>query len=412
MSSTAPNVGLPVERPPVPATGLRGLVASLLVMLGLVFPVGSIALACYSKNFLRRTDSRTFILYAAFIALTLAFAECGQAHRGRRAGVPRFLHQIRLNIQGGFASAVLNATGRTELGFYSISYGIYLVCGETIKPITVFWTFVTYFAAAMSFVRIFRDQIRHEYALAIFVFCTMLFINFALTAQVTRQYVAGALIVAAFVYYDRRILSFAMVAFAASVHNSAAVFMIPWLYVWAFGSRTHAALPRWLIIGALIGLALAGSVIYNLVDYLSGGMLGWFKGALLDNGELTAFKVLSTLVAVVVLQYEMEKRFDRGYLPFAVAFFFLVALLATVWKLPLFLLRFSFYVEFFAAISISMLLFRIARRLPALTLLILPILANAVLLGRAFTAPWTYFWLRDGWLANFVGELAARTFIY
>lgn len=390
--------------------GLRGLVASVLLAVGMVFPVTSIAMACYSKNALGARGARAFLLYAAFIALMLALLNAGKMVEADELFYLRFLRVISDNIQNGFARAVLDATGRPELGFYSVSYVLFKLSGGSIKVVTVFWTFITYLLSALAFARLLRDQLSREYALAIFATCAMIFINFALTAQVTRQYAAGAMVVMAFAYFDRRFLSLGLILAASLVHNSGIVFLMPWLFVWWFGARIRSAPPLWLMIAVFGGLLALGSAAYSLVEYLTGGLLAWFSGAMLDSGDITAFKVFSMVISIGVIQYEMTQRFDRRLLPFATGMVFLICLVTVVWKLPLFLLRFSFYVEFFAAISVAMLLFRAARRLPGLAVVLLPILANVAILIRASSSPWTYNWLRDGVLANFVGDLMVRTF--
>src|SRR5262249_16514395 len=163
---------------------------------------------------------------------------------------------------------------------------------------------------------------------------------------VTRQYSAGAMILTAFVYFDRRVLSFALLAFAATVHNSAVLFFVPWAFVLFFGARLRGLPPGWLIVGGIAAVAVAGSAIFDVVDYVAGGLLSLFKHGLLDNGDLTMFKIASVVAALAVFWYEMKRGLDRKFLPPAYALVFLVVLLALVWQLPLFLLRFSFYVEF------------------------------------------------------------------
>jgi hypothetical protein len=411
MSAVAPRAFEAAARAPAPPRAGRHVAgASILLALGTLFPISSVALACYSKNLLRSGSRGTFLFYACFLALMLALLNAGKLIEADEKTYLDFLTDMSRNIQNGFSQAVLDATGRRELGFYAISYPLFRLTGGSIKSVIVFWTFWIYFLSALAFARLFRDRIAREYSLAIFAICSMVFINFILTAQVTRQYAAGAMILVSFAYFDRRFLSFGLLVFASLVHNAGAVFLVPWLFALFFGARFKSMPPSWLVLGLLAGLFAAGSVAFSIVEYLTGGLLAWFAGSLLDNGEVSIFKLVTLGAAFAILYYEMTRNYDRRLVPFAIALLFLTGLLALVWKLPLFILRFSFFVEFFATISVAMLFFRFAPQLPRATVLLLPLLANAALLTRVLNSPWTYSWLEKGLVDNFVGNLMVRAF--
>jgi len=390
--------------------GTSDVVARALIAVGTLFPITAVSAACYSRNAGGGRSVRSFLAYALYISFMVALLNAGKFVEADEWVYQDFLRSIRLNVHNGFVRAVFDVSGRTEVGFYFISYPLYLLGGQSIKMVTVFWTFFIYGLTALSFARLFRNQLHTQQSLAIFVICAMVFVNFTLTAQVMRQYAAGALVLTAFAFYDRRILSLALIVFATAVHNSAVVFFLPWFYVLLRGLRLRKVHSAWFIIVVIAAAAAGGGVIFRVVEYLTGGLLGVFIGGLLDNGSITSFKVASIVLSVSVLWHEMRRRYDRKFVPVFYGLLSLLLVLAVVWQLPLFLLRFAFYIEFFAVISVAMLLFRLVRLAPSVSLLLLPALANAALIVRALKSPWTYTWLTDGVVANFSGALLTRVF--
>jgi hypothetical protein len=385
----------------------RSAIAATLLAVGSFFPVGSVVFLSYSRIVSGRGDRRTFLLYVGLLAFLLALLNAGKLVEADEETYLMFLRDIGLNAPGGLLRALNDVTGRNEWGFYSISYFLFWLSGGSLKVIIVFWTFLTYFITGLSFARIFRERMTLSYALPIFASTAVLFINFALTAQVTRQYVAGTLILTSFAFFDKRARSLGLIVLAGFIHNSAFVFLLPWCVTLLIAKRMRGVPPWWLLLAGIGSLGAVGSVAYAIIESLSDGLVGMLANSMKDNGDMTLFKVASIVVATSILYAEMKRRFDPRLLPLFFALFFLVALLALVWKLPMFLLRFSFYVEFFATVTVALWLFRFAAHAKSATLLFLPVVANAFLLVRTIFSPWTYSWL-EGLADNFVGALLVR----
>jgi hypothetical protein len=396
---TSPTEGLQRARVPL---------AALILSLGGLFPVLTPALLCYSRVLLGGVGRRCFWIYAVMFSLLIALLNAGKVVEADERTYLEFLRYIHQNIGNGFLQAVLDGTGRTEWGFYSISYVLYSVTDGGIKPVIIFWTFVTYLLVAISFQKLFREEAALPRALPVFVASVLPFVNFVLTAQVTRQYAAGALVLTAFAYFDRRLVSLLLVLFAATIHNSALIFLLPWAAAFLLSKSLKGVPPIWLLILGFAALLMAGNGLLAVADYLTGNLLGLISSSLLDNGALTPFKISTIVLAVLAINYKMKLHFSREWLPIYIAFISLAAVLALVWKLPLFLLRFSFYVEFFAAMTIAMVVFRMTRGGSLVALVVLPVLANIVIVVRAASSPWTYEWLGGGVLDNFVGGMLVR----
>jgi hypothetical protein len=388
--------------------GKRVPLAAAVLSLGALFPIATPVLLCYSRVLLGWVGRRFFWIYAVLFSLLVSLLNAGKLVEADERTYLQFLRYIHKNLGNGFLEAVLDGTGRTEWGFYSISYLLYSWTDGAIKPVVIFWTFLTYLLVAVSFRKLFREECALPRALPVFVASVLPFVNFVLTAQVTRQYAAGAMVLTAFAYFDRRVMSLFLILAATSIHNSAIVFLAPWMAS-AFLMRSMQRVPPlWLLVAGFAVLMVAGNQLRAIADDLTGDLMRVVTGSLLDNGALTLFKIATISFAVLAIHYRMKADFSRQWLPIYVSYVALAAILALVWKLPLFLLRFSFYVEFFAAMIIAMALFRLTRGGSLIAIAVLPLVANLVFLLRAASSPWTYEWLGGGVLDNFVGGMLVR----
>ena len=381
-------------------TGLLGL--------GFLFPFLSPALLSYSRMFLPRAGLRTFLFYAGVFSLALAMLNAGKLVEADEENYFFFFQEILDGGVNGLTGNILDITGRSEVVFYWISYFIFGVLGASFKAVTVFWTFFTYLVSSLAFAKIFREKVSYSHTLPIFIFCVILLINFTLTAQVMRQYAAGALVIAAFSYFDKRKLSFISLVMAGGIHNSAFLFLIPWGLSIYLQSRTNKV-PSLLILLPILAISfLIGKILYSLGGEGAEEIQGWVLSGMKEDGDIGAFKLISIIASAAILFYEMKTQFDRNLLPLFTGFFFLIGLLLMAREFPLMLLRFSFYVEFFAFIAVAMLFFRVAKYVSGATLLILPIVANTLLLVRVFASPWTYSWFGGSLSENFIIVLLLR----
>lgn len=394
------------------------LIATGLFGTAFVLPALSLSLLPYSSLFLERKGSgtRAFLLYAMFIAFLLAMLNAGKLVEADEGNYFFMFDQMLKGGNLGLFEAINNATGRLEILFYAVSYLVFGVLGLSFKAVTIFWTFFAYFVSACSFLIVFKGRIHRIYALAVFTFCVIFFINFALTAQVMRQYAAGSLVLLAFACFDKKARSLILIFLAALIHNSALIFVIPWCFAVYFHLRANkvpSLMGSLLIMGILTGFAyFLGDFLFAYLGNVSGSVEQLYNSSLKDDGDLTLFKIASIALAIIVLFYEVKAQ-DRGELnpnalPMLFAVLFLGVLLIVVRQLPLLLLRFSFYSDFFSFIALSMLLFRLARHVPVFVILAFPLLANCVLIARALYSPWTYSWLVDNVGDNFIFTLLLR----
>lgn len=384
-----------------------------LLGLGFLFPLVATALVTYSKIFLPRAGLRTFLFFAAVFAFLLAMLNAGKKVEADEANF--FLYFSKILTGPGyfdFYQNVQNVTGKGEVAFYGMSYLLFGVLGTSFKTVTVFWTFFIYFISAFALGKMWKEKTEYAQAFPIFVLCVTFFINFALTAQTIKQYAAGAVVIASFALLsNNRKTSFLLMVTAGWIHNSALFFIVPWLTSIYLQTKINKLPSLFILLAMSAGLYVIGGMMGVLIENAPEDIQKMYFASLSqEDGEVTLLKIITIFTTLLILIDEFRARIERELLPFVVGFLFLVGLMLFFREVPLWLLRYSFYADFFMYILISMFLFNAIAKIKnesAIFLLItFPVIANVIVFARAYGSPWTYTWLIGDVQENSIFNLA------
>ena len=284
----------------------------------------------------------------------------------------------------------------TEPIYYSFSFILSRLSDGNILILTLAVSLAIYYTYVFALERLLKRYGMQRMAVAIcIVFAVLAGLTFTQSTHLVRQYIAGSILFLYFVLLVERCYKKSAILYVLGtfVHNS---FIVPasLLILCTFVFNFSFVQKRFVsVIFSFIG---AGYVFGTLVPYL---LIGTARetSAFMDDGSVSSIVLLmdflfflSTVTGVVCLRSSPVFSTKSS----AVAALFLAlfgGMLVGARELPLFYLRFYFYIEWFRVIGVITIVWFLIYRLrsPKVAFLIIP-LSFIMISLRVEQSPWNY----------------------